>query len=337
MSYPQGFIKSIAGVLPNMTPLSQKPDVRLVESKGSLSSGASVRNLIWRVEKTSEIVTLMKKSLLAATEQCGMAYEEIDYILISQVWGEHLLYPEPFMLSRALSLSCPVVSVNSGTSGGTTALEIADALLAKPEHSNIAIIAGCTYAHRFRHDDPNKSLLSDGVACAIIGKEKGIKIRSTFTVNTSDYGSLLFDNEDGSINYPHDSALYLRKQMGNTIEQVRKGIYEKTQTGVDIFHAYDPVDWIYHIMTEKLDIPRDKVVKIYDKYGSLGPAQNFFGLIEALSNPAYSSAKTLLLIGFGPAATATGVMLELAKIPHSIHVTSSELIPHSAGPRKSPA
>ncbi|HGJ5875414.1 MAG TPA: hypothetical protein ACHBX0_02140 [Arsenophonus sp.] len=46
------------------------------------------------------------------------------------------------------------------------------------------------------------------------------------------------------------------------------------------FHIYDPISWVREISTKVLQISKDKILIVFDKYGSLEPSQNFFALIE---------------------------------------------------------
>ncbi|MFW0002584.1 MAG: hypothetical protein AB8V21_05505 [Arsenophonus endosymbiont of Dermacentor nuttalli] len=96
----------------------------------------------------------------------------------------------------------------------------------------------------------------------------------------------------------------------------------KDINGIRYFHIYDPISWVREISTKVLQVSKDKILIIFDKYGSLGPSQNFFALIELNEGLDLVTSDLIILFGFGPAATSISFLLSCREIAHSINFIS---------------
>lgn len=278
---------------------------------------------IWRLKDKCNISKLMISSLLTSLQLADLVKEQLDYVIISLVWPENILEPEILQLSSEAGLECPVVSLNSGTNGGANAVEFASGLLANPEYRYVAVISACCYSFWFRPEDPSRSLLSDGAACMIVGKDPGIELINCYTSSTHEYSALQFHDEThkSSISYSAEAGDFIIKNLPDTIAKNMKTTCQQagiSPSDIRALHVYDPIHWVSNLVSRTLSLDKERFINLFQYYGSLGPAQNFFGLIHMLKNSTLSPGDYIALAGFGPAATTTTVLMRFREIPYSI-------------------
>ncbi|OTA15063.1 3-oxoacyl-ACP synthase [Xenorhabdus vietnamensis] len=316
-------IIAAAGILPTGKIIINPEDNICNEFSAPDRQKISKSRFLWRLNNKEELIELMKVSLLAAIKQVRMDVLDIDYLIISQVWPDSILCDEGGQLSRALKLSCPVVSVNAGTNGGVIALELATAKLLNAEFHNIAVITGCNYSHWFSKSDPARTLLSDGAACLIISRKQGVKVTGFHTLNTAHYDILKFNEVSESyVCYKPEGGKYIFNNLKETIYQCCSKVCQSNGIGlndISAFYVYDPTEWVAGITAEALGVEKDKIVSIFHKYGSLGPAQSFFGFMEIQNNKNLTDFDWVIVMGFSPSSTATAVLLQWQNIPCSVH------------------
>nr|WP_255523179.1 3-oxoacyl-[acyl-carrier-protein] synthase III C-terminal domain-containing protein [Xenorhabdus sp. PB62.4] len=252
-----------------------------------------------------------------------MDISDIDYLILSQVWPDNILSDEAGQLARELNLSCPVVSINVGTNGGVAALEIATAMFANSGLHNIAVIAGCNYSHWFSTDDPARCLLSDGAACLILSRKQGVEVTGCHSLSTAHYDILQFNEApERYVFYKEKGGEYIFNNLKETIYQCCSKVCQSNGINlneVSAFYIYDPTEWVVSSAVESLGVGKDKVISIFHKYGSLGPAQSFFGFMEIQNNKNLVDYDWVIVMGFGPSSTATAVLFRWQNIPYGIY------------------
>lgn len=281
------------------------------------------RHSLWRLSKKESITRLMVNCLSKALQQVNMSVNQLDCIIINLVWPGNILYEEVIDLVQELNIVCPVIPVSLGTSGGMGALELGWNRFSNPACRLVAVLAACNYAHWFAYDDPVTDLLSDGAACAILGYDPGISLIHSKTIQTYDYEPLIFiDNNVKKINELEKSIFSkLPATIFNSCYQLCREA-GKNINDIRYFHIYDPISWISEASAKVLQVSKNKILTIFDKYGSLGPAQNFFALIELNACSDLSSDNLIILFGFGPSAISTSFLLSWMEIPTAIDFIS---------------
>ncbi|WP_369406973.1 3-oxoacyl-[acyl-carrier-protein] synthase III C-terminal domain-containing protein [Arsenophonus endosymbiont of Aleurodicus floccissimus] len=88
------------------------------------------------------------------------------------------------------------------------------------------------------------------------------------------------------------------------------------------FYIYDPTSWVTEVAAKVLQVSENKILTLFDKYGSLGLAQNFFALIELNTSSDLFPDDLIILFGFGPLSTSTSFLLSWRKIPTAIDFIS---------------
>ncbi|MCC8365900.1 hypothetical protein J8V57_06340 [Xenorhabdus sp. PB61.4] len=316
-------VVSAAGILPIkkiiIHPENDTHNAFSVPDKKQLSR----TRVLWRSRHKKDLLGLMKESLLAAVKQIQKNILDIDYLILSQVWSDNILSDEAGKLARELNLSCPVVVINVGTSGGVTALELATAMLTNSAFNNIAVIAGCNYSHWFSKNDPARSLLSDGAACLILSREQGATIDGFHTLSTAHYDVLEFNEvPERYVCYKPKGGEYIFNHLKETIYQCCSKVCESngiTLNEVKAFYIYDPVEWVANSAAEALGVEKEKVISIFHKYGSLGPSMSFFGFMEIKNYKRLADFDWVIIMGFSPSSTATACLLQWKDIPCNIY------------------
>lgn len=204
-----------------------------------------------------------------------------------------------------------------------TALELGWNQFSNPACKLVAVLAACNYAHWFTSEDPVSSLLSDGAACLLLSYGSGISLIHSKTIQTYDYGRLIFMDNHVETTMELDRTIFskLPTTIFNSCYQLCRDA-GKDINDIRYFHIYDPIYWVSEVSAKILQVSQDKILTIFDKYGSLGPAQNFFALIELNACSDIFSDDLFILLGFGPFATSTSFLLSWKKIPTAIDFIS---------------
>lgn len=313
---------SCAGALPNQ----QQNILRENNKKTIFSTDDDYlpdKRSLWRLDEKESITRLIVNCLSKALDLVNMNINQLDCIIISLVWPSNILYEEVIDFVQELNIACPVIPVSLGTAGGMTALELGWNQFSNPACKQVAVLAACNYAHWFAAEDPVNSLLSDGAACAILGYDSGISLVHSKTIQTYDYDPLIFiDNHVEYINESGRSIFSkLPKTIFNSCDQICRDV-GKDISDIRYFHIYDPTSWVAEEAAKVLQVSKDKILTMFDKYGSLGPAQNFFALIELNGYADIFSGDLIILLGFGPFATSTSFLLGWREIPTAIDFIS---------------
>lgn len=313
---------SCAGALPNQ----QLNILRENNKKTIFSTNDDYlpdKRSLWRLDEKGAVTKLMVNCLSKALDLVNMNINQLDCIIINLVWPGNILYEEVIAIVRQLNIVCPVIPVNLGTSGGMTALELGWSQFSNAKCRQVAVLAACNYAHWFSAEDPVSSLLSDGAACAILGYDSGISLVHSKTIQTYDYDPLIFiDNHVEYINESGRSIFSkLPKTIFNSCDQICRDV-GKDISDIRYFHIYDPTSWVAEVAAKVFQVSEDKILTLFEKYGSLGPAQNFFALIELNTSSDLFPDDLIILFGFGPSSTSTSFLLSWRKIPTAIDFIS---------------
>ncbi|PHM45782.1 3-oxoacyl-ACP synthase [Xenorhabdus mauleonii] len=316
-------IISAAGILPTGKIIIHPEENINNEFSAPGKQKASRPRTIWRLNNKDELIELIKVSLLEAVKQVQMDISDIDYLILSQVWFDNILGDESGQLARELKLSCPVVPINVGTSGGITSLELASSLFINPKFQNIAVIAGCNYSHWFSESDPARTLLSDGAACLMLSRKQGVTVAGCQTVSTAHYDVLQFNREPvPHVRYKPQSGDYIFNNLQETTYRCCNEVCQANGINlndVSAFYIYDPTEWAAGHSAEALGVEKDKVISIFHKYGSLGPAQSLFGFMEIQHNKNLTDSDWVVVMGIGPSFTATAALFKWQHIPNRIY------------------
>lgn len=316
----KGSVISLANVLPNhrQTTLASKEEESVFHDKA-----VGKDRSIWRLENQQDISKLMSQSLFNALRQVDMAVNDIDYVIVAISCPNSVQNVETVQFTQETKLRCPVMAISAGTSGGVAAMELASGLISQGHYRHIAIIAACCYSHYFDINDPTKALLSDGAACMIISSDSGTEIVDFQSVSTCDYLPLQLKNIENKLvaNCPKEGGEVFTRNYDKTIKQAVTALCDRSHISVsDInkFHFYDPISWVPNVLSESLAIKKEKIELAYDKYGSLGAAQNLFGFYSIVNQNQLAEGDYIVLSGFAPGMISVSVLLGFKHIPTSL-------------------
>lgn len=322
-------ILSAAGVLPENRIDIKHNDETASELNANFHRFETGTRHIWRLPDKRDIRVLLDESLHDAMEYAQLSVDDIDFLLLSQVWLDNIMGQESALLANRMGLSCPTLGISAGTAGGCMAMEIASSLILSNKYQRIAVVAGCNYGHFFQGSDPTRQLLSDGAASMIIDREGGPEIIASHSVSTAGYRGL-----ERIDNITNDSEMYFRSALGsgeyifNNISNTIVDCCTKVCHGaglllsdIDIFYIYDPVHWLHETAAKALNVDTKKIFSTFSRYGSLGPALNTFALIDMAKHLPLRSGQHVLTMGFGPAATATASLLRWHELPCRVRQT----------------
>ncbi|NMN90411.1 3-oxoacyl-[acyl-carrier-protein] synthase III len=322
-------ILSAAGVLPEKRIDIKHQEEIATELNANVYPFETGTRHIWRLNDKRDMGILLEDSLRDAMTYARLSVDDIDFLILGQVWPDNIMGQESGLLTNRMGLQCPSIGINAGTGGGCMAMEMAGSLILSENYQRIAVVTGCNYGHFFQENDPTRQLLSDGAASMIIGHGNGPEIIASYSVSTAHYQALEYvdgtpDNNVSYIRTPSGSGDYIFRHMPKTIFDCCAGVCRSADlqlSDIDAFYIYDPVHWVHQAAVKALQIDSKKIFSSFLCYGSLGPTLNTVALIDMAKHFRLRDGQWVLTMGFGPTATATACLLRWHDFPCRIRQT----------------
>ncbi|EHD19954.1 MULTISPECIES: 3-oxoacyl-ACP synthase III family protein [Brenneria] len=322
-------ILSAAGVLPEKRIDIKHHDETATQLNANFYQFETGTPHLWHLNDKRDIDILLEDSLRDAIEYARLSVDDIDFLILSQVWSDNIMGQESGLLANRMGLKCPSIGINAGTGGGCMAMEIAGSLILSENYQRIAVVTGCNYTHFFHENDPTKQLLSDGAASMIIGQGNGPEIIASYSVSTAGYRALEYvdgtpDNNVSYIRTPSGSGDYILSHMPETIVDCCTGVCRSADlqlSDIDAYYIYDPVHWMHKAAAKALQIDSKKIFSTFSRYGSLGAALNTVALIDMAKHFRLRDGQIVIAMGFGVTATATACLLRWHDFPCQVSHT----------------
>ncbi len=288
-------------------------------------TGVSQRRFASAEQSTSDLAVIAGQRAL---EHAKVKPEDIDMVILATTCPD---FPFPatacIVQDKLGCVNAAAFDLSAGCSGFVYNLAIATQMIATGMYKNVLIIGSEVLSKILNIDDRNTGMLfGDGAGAAVIGRvEDG-------------YGALAFDlGADGSgvatLNQPAGGS-----RMPATKDTVDKKLHAIHMRGKEVFKfatkvmgsatfraldnagmSPDDIDLfvphqanirIIDFATNKMNIPKEKVVVNINKYGNTSAASIPIAICEALETGRIKKGDNLLMVGFGAGLTWAACVLK---------------------------
>jgi len=326
----KAYIEAISYYLPELI-LSNKdladqfPEWTAEKIGGKL--GISERRIVSREELSSDMAVVAGNKLF---EENKIDRTSVDFLLLCTQSPDYFLPTTACIIQDRLKLptSCGALDFNLGCSGFVYGLALAKGLISGGIAKKILLITAETYS-RFMHPDDksNKAIFGDAAAATLISTE-GFASIEDFSLGTdgAGAGNLIVrngalrgernSNSDDLDNYLHMNGTEI---FNFTLDAVPKLVIDTLKKNkesiedIDYFIFHQANKYMLNFLRKKIGIAENKFLYFLDNCGNTVSSTIPICLQEHLQLVKDSSAKKVLLAGFGVGYSWAGVILTLKK------------------------
>ena len=260
-------------------------------------------------ESVNDIGTLAARRAL---EDAGLALEELDLLICSNVASDYFTPGPACFIAGALGFSGQTLDINGACTGFLQALDLADAYLRAGKARNVLIVAAEKPSYLADWTDRATCVLfGDGAGAAVVAlRDEG------------DYACVLGARGDPEMLWaqgPGDqvSALHMdgkgvfrfaTQAMPECVEQL---LEKSGLTAEDIawFVPHQANARIVAFSAKRLGIPLERFYQNMDRYGNTSAASIPIALDEMAEQKLLDPGQRIICVGFGAGLTWGGVLL----------------------------
>jgi 3-oxoacyl-[acyl-carrier-protein] synthase-3 len=257
------------------------------------------------------IADLAAEASHRALIDAGLEGKAVELIVMATV-STHLPQAAANVQAK-LGLGAKFIQLDSGCSGFVDALMVADSLMDRHRYQTALVIAGDTssyYLHPRRFMD--LSVFGDGAGAVVLRRMNGSEygLRSFSTGSDGDLGDYVTSGGGQSASgVPEEEAHYWRVQFSKVypwaLDRYEQGIRQSVErAGLTL----DDVDWvvphqasarIVHEVADRLGMPREKFVVIFERTGNTVAGSVAIALDEAKRQRKFADGDWLVMPAVG--------------------------------------
>ena len=234
---------------------------------------------------------LQYRTACDALAAANLSAEEVDLMLVTSLFPDHLLPGDAAFLAGKLGLQGAAWNVESTCTSGLISLQTACSLVRTGEYRNVLIVVSTTYS-RFTDPQDTLSFLSgDGIGAFVVGTlEENQGILGTKIINTSETCGAFY--QEFTEKAPYHTYLRARKDTGKMFVDTTVKFLRNCCEGaaaaagvsfddIDFFVFNTPTAWYAKVCTRALGVDPERTINLNPIYGNIGPAFPFANLYHA--------------------------------------------------------
>ncbi len=234
---------------------------------------------------------LQYRAACDALAAANLSAEEVDLMLVTSLFPDHLLPGDAAFLAGKLGLQGAAWNVESTCTSGLISLQTACSLVRTGEYRNVLIVVSTTYS-RFTDPQDTLSFLSgDGIGAFVVGTlEENQGILGTKIINTSETCGAFY--QEFTPEAPYHTYLRARKDTGKMFVDTTVKFLRNCCEGaaaaagvsfddIDFFVFNTPTAWYAKVCTRALGVDPERTINLNPIYGNIGPAFPFANLYHA--------------------------------------------------------
>lgn len=256
---------------------------------------------------------LAEQSSRRALEAAGVAYSDIDLIIVATTTADQVFPSTACLLQSRLNIhGCPAFDIQAVCTGFIYALSVADKFVRTGAATNALVVGAETFSRIIDWTDRNTCVLfGDGSGAVVLTRDNTPGILSTHLQADGDYAALL----------------QVPKGVSNNLAAVQGGTAYVEMAGSEVFRMAvkmlgkiadetleanglkkSDIDWlvphqansrILEATAKKLKMPMGKVIQTVAKHGNTSAASIPLALDVAVREGRIRSGDTILMEGFG--------------------------------------
>jgi 3-oxoacyl-[acyl-carrier-protein] synthase-3 len=276
-----------------------------------------------------------------ALNAAKLSPDQVDLMIVTSLFGEHVGLGNASYLARQLELHCPAWNLESTCSSALVALQNAQALIQTGIYRNVLIVVSQIGSNSVNEEDTLSWSMGDGAGAFVVDSLKpnqgilGSKIVHT-TETCGAYRHELVTDEQGKPQIRTRTGENASTLAETAVDFVRKCCYDAvaaagvTLEKIDFFAFNTPTAWYASVCTRALGIDPERTINLYPRYANIGPVLAIANLYHAAQAGKIRENDLVLVYTKGAAATAAATVMRwgdvaLGAVPASpISVTQED-------------
>lgn len=287
-------------------------------------TGVQERRIAAKGESASD---LGSRAALAALKDAQLTPQDLDLIIVATITPDMFFPSTACMIQNKIGAKCPAFDLAAACSGFPYALAVAEGFVRSGMYKNILVVGAEVLSGFIDWKDRSTCVLfGDGAGAAVVSEVRdGHGIKATYLGADGAQGELLKIPGGGSRMPPSEESLktgqhYLKMQgseifklavrkMGDAIEEVlKRGGLSAGQVDCVIPHQANLR--ILQAVSERVNIPSEKIFVNVERYGNMSSASTVVALYEAVKQGKIKKGSNVVLVAFGGGITWASCLIK---------------------------
>lgn len=283
------------------------------------------------VSGDERLEVLMAKAVRECLSKAEINIEQVDRVIYTKLIGDYQIPALSVALLKELgtTVGIPAFDISSACSGFIHAMDLAVRSIASGDDYVLIIGGGATSTGLQRWKIANSKtifLYGDGITAMLLGKSDTQHFISSYIFTNSDlynvayipYGTSVLRDGMKEIDY---EMIYMRIDNGSLVMESSvehaKVICEKllmdaglTINDIDFFVTSDQSTVIWEAQLKALNIPKEKSVSCFYKYGNTVASMSPLNLYELIETGRLKRGNIVMMQGHGAGASSGGFIFK---------------------------
>lgn len=219
--------------------------------------------------------------------------DDVDLLISCAMFPEELVIGNATHIAQKLGFRGVAWNLNATCGGALLALENAVALIRDKRFNRVLVSLSCNYSKHIEYTNSFSFTLGDGAAAFIVEKlEEGQGLLHSYSTNTHDTCGVVYPkftvdqmgNPKVLITINKDLVKNVTSLLIKYFQQsCRKILFESGMKveDIDYFIFYSPAAGYADFCALELNVPKDKIIDIFPKYGNISVVSAMAALYHA--------------------------------------------------------
>jgi 3-oxoacyl-[acyl-carrier-protein] synthase-3 len=283
--------------------------------------GISERRVVKDGKACSDLIAEAARRVLTTADVSPL---DLDRIIVSAFPGDFIEPPTASVVQYKLQAQCPAVDVKMSCVGWVAGLDYALRCIATGERK-ILVLAGTVIERAFWFKDIfHKAIFGDGAAGVLVEASERENFLAGELWSGGQYYMKISMPYPWSVQPPETPSEYkgkffmgprkvffnaMREELAPRVEKVLKEA-ELSKNEIDVAIIHQASQPLFEAALRSLDIPREKVIEDFHRYGNTVAAELPIALDENIRNGRINRGDKVLLVTFGAGFNAGAMVLE---------------------------
>ncbi len=287
-------------------------------------TGIRERHIAEKGQKTSDLGT---EAALEALRDAGLTPADLDLIIVATITPDMFFPSSACNIQNKIGAKCGAFDLAAACSGFPYALAVAEGFIRSGIYKHILVVGSEVLSGFIDWKDRSTCVLfGDGAGAAIVSREKTGKrgILASLMGSDGSQADLLKIPGGGSANPTSEetlkSGLHFLKMQGSEVFKVAVRTMELAVRDVLVRGGFElkNIDCliphqanmrILQAVTERLELPAEKVFINVDRYGNMSSASTVVALYEAVKSGKIKAGDLVVLVAFGGGLTWAATLI----------------------------
>jgi 3-oxoacyl-[acyl-carrier-protein] synthase III len=303
---------------------SREADIWTEEMMPYLSDpfrGTVERRVVAQSDSTLELEYQTAREAIAAAQ---LAIEDIDLMLVTSLFPDHILPGDASFLAGKLGLKGAAWNVESTCTSGLVSLQTACSLVQTGQYRHVLIVVATTYSRFTDLNDTLAFLSGDGIGAFIVSAlEEDQGVLGTKIINTAETCGAFY--QEFTPKAPNQMFIRARKDTGKMFVDTTVKFLRNCCNGaaadagvsfddIDFFVFNTPTAWYARVCMRTLGVDPDRTLNLNPVYGNIGPTFPFANLYHAAQLGKIKENDLVLVYTMGSSSNGGAAVMRWGKV-----------------------